>query len=426
MATGTGTAIGTRASRSDAPTGRGQPPASSSHRAIGSALSNGGSNARRFQGGRDPAGRVELRGLDEPRQAADLGGRGVDPDGRRVERRTGQAKHLGALAGGPLGGERHVHQPRAGRRARPGRDPDGDRATRAVEDGAEHRPVRSVAEVRPASLLPAELTGQPGREPRGDPWRAAGFLRDGRDVDGPDATERVARTGGVEELRDQLAPPRQPEPRGVAAERADRGIQPQPECADLGLGVGQVEDQPRALAGQVAEELLVRPGIAGPPEDHRQLGLEQRPDGARDQVDGIRPGTEHDPLGADLRHSRRGQMAECRDLGGDPALGVLRPPQHDRSAGEPRDDCLEHPAERLTVPGETLDHEVRQRDPRDVRVLNLRSARLLGRGAPQLVQLGLDPGQVDRDSLSGQERVGHRVGHRWGLHQRGPGGSPAQ
>ena len=143
----------------------------------------------------------------------------------------------------------------------------------------------------------------------------------------------------------------------------------------------------------------MRARVAGPPEDHGQLGLEQRPHGPRDEVDGIRSRAKDDPLGADLRPSRRRQVAERRDLGRDPTPGVVRPAQHDRPAGVLRDDGLEHPAQRLAAPGQAPDHQVRQGDPRDVRVLQLRPPRLLRRRPPELRQLRLDLPRIDRDPL---------------------------
>ena len=58
-------------------------------------------------------------------------------------------------------------------------------------------------------------------------------------------------------------------------------VEPEPEGVGFGSGIGQVEDQARAFVGQIAKEVLMLPRVAGPPEDHRQVGLEQRTDGAR-------------------------------------------------------------------------------------------------------------------------------------------------
>ena len=134
------------------------------------------------------------------------------------------------------------------------------------------------------------------------------------------------------------------------------GSSPSRSALGFGSWVGQIEDQPRALVGQIAKELRVLPRVAGPPEHHRQIGLEQRPDGAGNQVDRRGSGPEHDPLGAHLGHSGRRQVAKCRHLGMDVPLRVVRTAYDDRPARKSRDHRLEHRPQRLTLarPGTRL------------------------------------------------------------------------
>ena len=254
---------------------------------------------------------------------------GIDPDGRRVGRRPGEAELLGAVPLRPSGRDGHAHHAGPGARVAwsgRGRDPDGDGPLRPDEFGVQAWSRRSRAPSGPALRLPAELAGQPGGQPDGDPRRAArlgargprcGPRRSGRGPsDGQGGSKNWATSS-----RHRVRP-------NQAASRLNGqmvGSSPSRRALDVGAGVGQVEDQPRALVGQVAEQGLVRSRVAGPPEDHGQLGLEQGPHGAGDQVDGIRPGAEHDPLGADLRQARCGQVAERRDLRRDPPAGVVRP-----------------------------------------------------------------------------------------------------
>ena len=177
---------------------------------------------------------------------------------------------------------------------------------------------------RAALRLPAELAGQPRDQPDSRPGRLGWIGRDHLDhaPTRSGSTSRVA--GAIEELRDQLAPAGQAEPRAVAAASAEGRVEAQAEGAGLPAGVGQVENKPRALVGQIAKEPLVLPRVAGPPEQVGQVSLEQGPDGSGKQVDGIRPGSQHDPFGAYLRQTRRWQMAKRRDFGRDLAFESVR------------------------------------------------------------------------------------------------------
>ena len=136
--------------------------------------------------------------------------------------------------------------------------------------------------------------------------------RHGPDRDRVDPGEGVAGAGRVEELRDHLAPAGQAEPGRVAAIEVDLRVEAQAERGGVGPRVGEVEDQPRAFAGQVAEERLVEPGVVGPPEHEGEVGLEQA--GGPPPAAGRRPG------------GRRGaRSARCRPAGGRGRAGGRAP-----------------------------------------------------------------------------------------------------
>ncbi len=182
-------------------------------------------------------------------------------------------------------------------------------------------------------------------------------------------------------------------------------------CGGVRPRIGEVEDQARTFAGQVAEERLVGPGIVGPPEHEGEVGLEQRADRPREQVHGLRAGAEHDPLAADLREARGGQVAERRDLGRDAAIRLVGAQDHDRPARITRRHGVEHAFEAGGVDQPAHDDEVGQHDPRHVRALGGGSAHPLGGRAPEPRQLGLDVVGIDGDPPTAQERVARCVGH---------------
>src|SRR5262249_54855567 len=94
-------------------------------------------------------------------------------------------------------------------------------------------------------------------------------------------------TGRVEELSDQLAPARQPEPRRVPAARTDRGFKPEPQRRGGRARIGKIENEPGTLVPQVAEECLLRSGVGRPPEHQRQVGFEQRTYRTRNEIHGV-------------------------------------------------------------------------------------------------------------------------------------------
>ena len=66
---------------------------------------------------------------------------------------------------------------------------------------------------------------------------------------------------GIEELRDEFSrQPRQPVPRGVLAELADRQVEPELDCGGIGLGVGEVGEDEPAFVAKIAKEHL-RPKV---------------------------------------------------------------------------------------------------------------------------------------------------------------------
>ena len=169
---------------------------------------------------------------------------------------------------------------------------------------------------------PAELAGQPRHEPdrqaRGD---VAG-RRDGADRDRVDPGEGVAGAGGVEELRDQLAPAARPNQAVSRLRGLISGSSPRRSAAGSVPGSGRSRIA-ASIRWPGRGKALVEPGIVGPPEHEGEVGLEQRADRTRQQVDGLGAGAEHDPLAADLGEAGGGQVAERGDLGRDAAIGIV-------------------------------------------------------------------------------------------------------
>ena len=186
-----------------------------------------------------------------------------------------------------------------------------------------------------ALRLPAKLA----RKPRDQPDRGSrGLGRVTRvcvDGDRIDSIQFLAVAGGIEELCDQLAPSGQAEPDAIAAARAEGRVETEAKRTGIGAGVGQVENEARTGAGQVTKERLVLSGVTGPPQEVRQVRLEQRPDCTGKEVDGVRSGLQDDPFRADLRQPRRRQVAKRGDFGGDLASGIVRPAEQNGTAREP-------------------------------------------------------------------------------------------
>ena len=207
-----------------------------------------------------------------------------------------------------------------------GDDLDGQGPQRAEERRAE-RAARGGRLIDRPSLAASSRAGRPARPPARWPGEAGPHGSGERASIWTEsiAVQGLVMAGRVEELGDQLAPAGQAEPGGVAAARADRRVEAQPERGGPASRVGQVEDQPRALVAQVAEQGLVRPRVVGPPEDERQVGLEQRPDRA-----GRAGRTASGPARRTIRSEQTcgmpgsGRWQMRRDLGGDLPLGVVR------------------------------------------------------------------------------------------------------
>ena len=233
----------------------------------------------------------------------------LDDDGWRIGRGPPEPERLEPVASvsASTGRDRQPHELGRGRgsaRRWPGCDREGDASGGAEKLRSQQAIGSAAGNERPALWLPAELTGQPGRQPDRHPGRTGRIGRQGLDLHRVDPAQALGHgTSGSKNCATssrQRASPNQALSR-LHGQRA--GSSPRRSAPAVGAGIGQVEDQARAFVGQVAEQCLVLPRVARPPEHHRQVGLEQRPDGAGNQVDRIRPGPQHDPLGADLRHA---------------------------------------------------------------------------------------------------------------------------
>ena len=314
-----------------------QAPSSSSQRAMGSALWNGGSTRRGFQRGGDArcagssSGASTRRGRRHRSATRHRRGR---PESRA---RAGELERLGASRpSGPFGRDGHAHHAglgRGGRVVRPGRDPDADGPPRPEELGVERGLGRARYSAGPALGLPAELTGQPGRQPDGDA-RRAGSARARRPRCGPSRSgpgprpwqggskncatssrHRVRPNQAVSRLNGQTA--------GSSPSRSAPASAPGSGRSRISREHSSARSRKRASCGR------------GSPVHQRtigQLGLEQRPDGPGEQVDGIR--------------ARRGaRSARSRPAAGPaPADGTAPRPR-------PRSDARDRPTRAPRSPG---------------------------------------------------------------------------
>ena len=233
----------------------------------------------------------------------------------------------------PRGERAVIVTPGAG--ARPGRPAGRDRVTISTaispaglaNRACEHAIGLARAVHRLALRLPAELAGQPGRQPDRHPRRHGRIGREGLDLHRVDPFERLVMHGGSKNCATSSRQRARPNQALSRLQRADGRVEPQPERAAGRARVGQVEDQPRALVGQVAEERLV---LRGSLVHQRTIGRSASSNGRTapgTRSTAVRPGAEHDPLGADLGQARGGQMAKRRDLGRDLAARRRRDPR---------------------------------------------------------------------------------------------------
>ena len=166
----------------------------------------------------------------------------------------------------------------------PGRDPDGDRPLRPEELGLQRGLVgrgRSCW-AGPAASSRAD---RPARPPARRRSAACGSPRAGErpsmwtDID-PAAGRSVGQGGSKNcaiSSRQRVRP-------NQAASRLNgqtAGSRPRRRASTSAPGSGRSRTSREHSSARSRKRRLVRPRVAGPPEDHGQLGLEQRPDGAR-------------------------------------------------------------------------------------------------------------------------------------------------
>ena len=268
----------------------------------------------------------------------------LDTDLVRLRRGPAEAEGVDALVAprrqGDGGDLRDVE-----RRDGLGLDLDGDETPGALEGGLE-------AAGRPPGVSPrrpAELAGEPRRQPDGDPGRGLVGAATTASIRTESIRAGVGRGPGGRRTARPARARAQAEPGGVAAVAADHGVEPEADRFGVGAGVGQVEDQPRALVGQVAEEGLVVAGVVGPPEHERSSASSsgRTAPGSRSTAFG--------PARSTIRSEQTcgrpgaGQVAERRDLGRDLRAGSSVRQQHDRPARVPRGHRVEHRLEPLPV-----------------------------------------------------------------------------
>jgi hypothetical protein len=227
----------------------------------------------------------------------------------------------------------------------------------------------------------------------------------------------------VEERGDELAPRREPRPveirdAEVAIALGHREIRDERERAVGPREVGGVDDEPVCESEEVVEALRG----PGPPEEHREVGDEERDDDARDALVGVAAHAGEDLLVADLRglvRTRHMAMQLDRDVDAlTPAIAEDHDAARRVSVRELR-RARRGAARVLLTVGE--DDEVEDGRAGDAATL---LARVRGRLAPEARELALERAD-GRDLRSPDGLVDVRYGRRQTLPSRSMSVSPS-
>ena len=281
----------------------------------------------------------------------------VDANGRRIGRGAAEPERFGAARGRRR--DDHCREPRRGRHAAgSGRVMtfDGDIARRPDECGRQIRLRISESIYRLALRLPAELTGQPGRQPDRDPRRTGTVGRRGLDLNRLDPFQALGIARGIKELGDQLAPASQPEPGAVAAARAEARVEPQTQRTGsvhrVGRGRGPAASTRRPGRGTAARAAADRRSTRGPSASRPRATdgprREPRPIALGPACSTMRSEHTWGSPGAGKWQSADTSAVICRS-------GSSRPAHDDRPAGKPRDHRFQHRPQRLAVAPQAFD-----------------------------------------------------------------------